>query len=56
MIPVPEKPVIEQQAREAAAAGLSLNEACPYPFNSDAGRHFAAVYLLALPRTQEEKP
>lgn len=49
MIPVPPKATVEQQAREAAAAGRSLNDACPYPFNSEAGRHFAAVYLLALP-------
>lgn len=49
MLPVPPRAEIEQQARAAAAAGLSLNEACPYPFDSDAGRHFAAVYLLALP-------
>ena len=54
MLPVPEKAVIEQQAQEAVAAGLSLNEACPYPFDSDAGRHFVAVYLLAIPQQRKE--
>jgi hypothetical protein len=54
-MPVPSREVIEQQARNAAAAGQSLNDACPYPFNSDAGRHFTAIYLLALP-TGKDRP
>lgn len=48
-LPVPPKDVIERQAREAAAAGTELRDACPYPFSSDAGKHFIATYLLALP-------
>lgn len=44
------KQTIERQATEAAHKGQSLNDACPYPFHSDAGMHFKAVYLLALPQ------
>lgn len=44
------KSLIERQATEAAQKGLSLNDACPYPFCSEAGMHFKAVYLLALPK------
>lgn len=49
-LPVPPRPVIEQQAREAARRGIELRDACPYPFSTDAGRHFIATYLLALPK------
>lgn len=48
------KQIIERQATEAAHAGQSINHACPYPFCSDAGLHFKAVYLLALPQQQSE--
>lgn len=44
------KTTIERQAQDAARAGRSLNDACPYPFASEAGVHFKAVYLLALPK------
>lgn len=44
------KTIIEKQATEAAQKGQSLNDACPYPFTSEAGMHFKAVYLLALPK------
>jgi hypothetical protein len=40
---------IEDEARKAAAAGVELRDACPYPFSSEAGKHFIATYLLALP-------
>lgn len=43
------KSTIEHQATEAALAGQSLSDACPYPFDSEAGLHFKAVYLLAVP-------
>jgi hypothetical protein len=48
-LPVPPREVIEQQARDAAARGESLRAACPYPFSSPEGVHFAAIYLLAAP-------
>lgn len=38
---------IDAEARAAAAAGKSLLDACPYPFASDAGLHFKAVFLHA---------
>lgn len=44
------KATIEHQATEAARKGQSLDDACPYPFASEAGMHFKAVYLLALPK------
>lgn len=37
---------IEQLAIAAAQAGESLVESCPYPFTSEAGLHFAAVWYL----------
>lgn len=48
------KATIERQASEAARSGQSLNDACPYPFASEAGMHFKAVYLLALPKGQAQ--
>lgn len=42
---------IEREARSAAERGLSIDEACPYPFHSEHADHFKAVYLLALKRT-----
>lgn len=48
------KQIIERQATEAAHKGQSINDACPYPFCSEAGMHFKAVYLLELPRGQQQ--
>ncbi len=48
------KSIIERQATEAAQQGKSLNDSCPYPFASEAGIHFKAVYLLALPKAQQQ--
>lgn len=45
------KATVEREALEAAQAGHTLNDACPYPFTSRLGMHFVAVYLLAKPRT-----
>lgn len=41
------KQLIEQQAHEAVRKGKSLNDACPYPFTSEAGHHFTATFLIA---------
>lgn len=38
--------LIEAEAKAAAAEGHSLNRACPYPFHTEAGHHFVAVYYL----------
>lgn len=37
---------IEEEAKAAALANQSLCEACPYPFDSPAGDHFAAIWYL----------
>lgn len=52
-LPVPPREQIERDAREAAEKGIGLRDACPYPFSSDAGRHFIATYLLAKPKAQD---
>lgn len=39
---------IEREARDAAARGESLNDACPYPFGTADALHFTAIYLLAI--------
>lgn len=48
------KATIEKRATEAAQQGKSLNDSCPYPFASEAGMHFKAVYLLTLPKAQAQ--
>ena len=45
-LPEVDGPLIEAEAKAAAAAGHSLNYACPYPFQTEAGQHFVAVYYL----------
>lgn len=45
-----DKATVEAEAREAAQNGTAMTDACPYPFSSEAGVHFKAVYLLALPK------
>ena len=44
------KSIVEQEAADAARAGVSINDSCRYPFCSEAGVHFKAVYLQALPK------
>jgi hypothetical protein len=48
------KTTIEKQATEAARKGQSIDDACPYPFETEAADHFKAVYLLALPKGQAQ--
>lgn len=47
---------IEQEAQAAAREGLTLAEACPYPFDTEEGRHFTAVYLLQRPAASATRP
>ena len=47
------KATVEREAREAYAAGLSPNEACPYPFRSSCGLHWLAHYNLCIPLPSE---
>ena len=42
------KETIEREAQAAAQQGVSLNDACPYPFAGEAGRHFRDVYERAV--------
>lgn len=42
-----EKAKIETAAKRAAAAGKTPNDACPYPFATDEGMHWMAVFILA---------
>jgi len=48
------KTTIEKQATDAARKGQSIDDACPYPFGTEAADHFKAVYLLALPKGQAQ--
>jgi len=52
---------IKQIAKDGAARGLSLDNACPYPFDTAAGRLFKEVYFfhkaaLAMLATTEAQP
>jgi antirestriction protein ArdC len=49
------KTTVEAEAREAAQNGTTMADACRYPFSSEAGVHFKAVYLLALPQDASQK-
>lgn len=42
-----EKARIESLATQAARAGHTLLESCPYPFHQWQGEHFRAVFALA---------
>ena len=41
-----QKQRIAHEAFDAAYAGLRPIDACPYPFASDEGRHWVAVWTL----------
>ncbi len=43
------KTTVEREAREAYAAGLKPNDSCPYPFHSQCGLHWLAIYNLCIP-------
>lgn len=43
------KEQVEAEARQAYADGRSANEACPYPYRTDAALHWLATYNLCLP-------
>ena len=50
-----DKTTVEAEAREAAQNGTAMADACPYPFSSEAGVHFKAVYLLAPPQAAHKE-
>ena len=35
---------VTREASEAAVSGRSLNDACPYPFCSEAGKYFRYIF------------
>lgn len=43
---------VEREARAAARRYSTLNDACPYPFGSDAGHAFSQFFKLA--RAEEQ--
>ncbi|MDF3821991.1 hypothetical protein P3G55_18950 [Leptospira sp. 96542] len=46
---------IEREARQAAHQFASLELACPYPFNSDAGHAFASYFHGERLRMQQAR-
>lgn len=47
MTDIVSKDRIERDAREAFVKGLSLADACPYPWGTPAADHFKAAYYAA---------
>ena len=45
--------LIESEALEAARQGKSLNDACRYPFSTDAGQLFKQIYTEAVEQAQQ---
>lgn len=43
---------LEQEARAAALQYSDVNDACPYPFGSDAGHAFSQYFKLARAESQ----
>lgn len=50
------KPQVEAEAREAYHAGRTPNEACPYPFHTDAALHWLATFNLCIPLSNIRRP
>lgn len=46
---------VTREAREAARAGQGLNEACPYPFCSEAEKYFRFMHEQEMARMTREK-
>lgn len=49
-MPAIPKDIIEQEARMAAYNEISISDACPYPFSSEAALHFIATWSLYAPK------
>ena len=39
---------VAHEAYEAALRGISIRDGCPYPYASDEGRHWVAVWTLTF--------
>ena len=50
------KAQVEAEAREAYHAGRTANDACPYPFHTDAGLHWLATFYLCMPLSNDHHP
>lgn len=50
------KAQVEAEAREAFNAGRDANEACPYPFHTDAALHWLATFNLCMPLSSNRLP
>ena len=50
------KAQVEAEAREAYHAGRTPNEACPYPFHTDAGLQWLATFNLCMPLSSNRQP
>lgn len=44
---------IKKQAKEAAQKYANVNDACPYPFQSEAGRVFKEAFFIACEEKQK---
>jgi len=47
---------IRKEAIESAQRFANVNDACPYPFNSDAGRIFKQEFFLAREAKEKGQP
>jgi hypothetical protein len=47
---------IKREAQEAAKRHSDVNDACPYPFHSDAGHAFSAFFHEARARIEAPQP
>lgn len=47
---------VEAEAREAYHAGHTANDACPYPFHTDAALHWLATFNLCMPLSICRRP
>lgn len=50
------KAQVEAEAREAYLAGRTANDACPYPFHTDAALHWLATFNLCIPLPLRRQP
>ena len=47
---------IRREAKESAQRFANVNDACPYPFESEAGRLFKEAFFLAREARQQGLP
>lgn len=47
---------IQREARESAQRFANVNDACPYPFGSDAGRVFKEAFYIAREQKEQGLP